>query len=455
MNHYGLMIAKDDEDILEEVLRRNHAFFDAISVLDGTANNSKTGKIIKSFPNVEYYATDSQLPPEYSGKRDGIRGFLLEEIQRRHGFEGWITLLHSDEIFLDFNPRDAAEFADSRGCDMVEWKNVPFFLHTSQSGSYSYDPSKSVVDQVTWACFPGWPEMRQFKNKPGIRYNPKQHFRVYPEGLNNCFFTYNAIRHYAYRDPRSMRENAEDRVSRSWQSYGEWMNASSDVFVDILPGGFYKVAKDVRESVIRNGIDGVLSPRFDPKTHRGSVRNKIDLRTLGMRLGTFQKALDLFLQNGGSTIVETGTLRNSDTDAEGHSTLVLGEFCKIHGKRMWTVDIDPKNIEVARQATGDFKEYITYCVSDSVEFLKSFDQKIDLLYLDSMDCNPEGDATLSQTHNPNELKAAWDKLSRKAIILIDDSNHKNGGKSLLSKRFLAENGCVSILDEYQTLWLKS
>jgi hypothetical protein len=238
MKHYGLMLVRGDEDILDEVMRRNHRFFDAIYVLDGTEDNSQTSKIIKSYPNVEFYVRDADLPEAYTVCGDGMRGVLLDELKRRHGHEGWVTLLHSDEIFYDVDPRYVVYNVDPEGVEMVEWTSVPFFLHTSQKNSYKYDKTKSIVEQVTWAAFPGWPEIRQFKNKEGILYSKKQYMQTWPNGLGQgdlCFCTYNALRHYMYRDPAIALRVAKDRTSRGFCHYGEWVIKAGSCFVDVLP----------------------------------------------------------------------------------------------------------------------------------------------------------------------------------------------------------------------------
>jgi hypothetical protein len=170
---------------------------------------------------------------------------------------------------------------------------------------------------------------------------------------------------------------------------------------------------------------------------------------------TFKAALNIFLQNNGQIIVETGTQRLKD-DPGGGSTSLLGAFCKKYGKKLFTVDNDPVHLTVSRECTKKFKNSITYVLMDSVEFLRGFDQKIDLLYLDSFDCPlPPEDATEAQIHNLNELKAALPKLHKGSIILIDDSNLENGGKARLSKKYLLETGeWLCILDHGQTLWMR-
>ena len=170
---------------------------------------------------------------------------------------------------------------------------------------------------------------------------------------------------------------------------------------------------------------------------------------------TLKAALNIFLQNDGKTIVETGTQRMID-DPGGGSTVLFGALCKRYGKKLFTVDNDPKNIETSKEATREYTDCITYVLMDSIKFLSEFNQKIDLLYLDSLDCPwPPADATEAQIHNLNELKAAYDKLHKGSILLIDDNNFENGGKTRLSKKFLLETGeWQCILDHGQTLWVR-
>jgi len=170
---------------------------------------------------------------------------------------------------------------------------------------------------------------------------------------------------------------------------------------------------------------------------------------------TFKIALNLFLQSNGQLIVETGTQRLKD-DPGGCSTTLFGAFCQHYGKRLITVDNNPHHIEISKECTKDFKNHITYVLMDSVEFLSRFTEPIDLLYLDSLDCPlPPADATEAQKHNLRELKAAYKNLHKGSIVLIDDNDFANGGKSRLSKRFLLKTGeWICLLDHGQTLWVR-
>jgi len=170
---------------------------------------------------------------------------------------------------------------------------------------------------------------------------------------------------------------------------------------------------------------------------------------------TLKIALNLLLQNNGKTIVETGTQRLID-DPGGCSTLLFGAFCQKYNKKLITVDNNPEHMKTSKKATKEYAQFISYVLDDSVKFLTEFDRSIDLLYLDSLDCPlPPAKATEAQEHNLRELQAAYDKLQKGAILLIDDNNFENGGKTRLSKKFLIEMGeWTCMLDYGQTLWVK-
>ena len=180
----------------------------------------------------------------------------------------------------------------------------------------------------------------------------------------------------------------------------------------------------------------------------------------GVRYFTTKIALNLFHFRKGTNIIETGTIRAlDDIGGGGYSTLLYGDYAQYYDKKFWTVDILPEAIELSKKETEGFNANTNFVISDSVTFLKDFPEKIDLLYLDSMDCpeNDEPDSPrllASQEHQLNEIKAAWDKLTDKSVILLDDNNFTNGGKCKLTIQFLLEQGWTPLLADKQVLFIK-
>ena len=183
---------------------------------------------------------------------------------------------------------------------------------------------------------------------------------------------------------------------------------------------------------------------------------------LSKRTGTMQRALELLLEKKKTPgiVVETGTQRLMYDPGGGMSTTIFADFCKTYNYHLFTCDNNPEALYVAARATEQFAPVVSYVENDSVEFLKHFNQTIDLLYLDSRDI-PEYDSPTSvgvvqsQIHQLLEIEAAWDKLSNDPVILLDDNNFTNGGKTRLTKYYLREHGFNEIMEGNQSLWIKS
>jgi Fe-S cluster biosynthesis and repair protein YggX len=101
---------------------------------------------------------------------------------------------------------------------------------------------------------------------------------------------------------------------------------------------------------------------------------------------------------------------------------------------------------------------INFTTGDSLQFLANWKLgAIDFLYLDSYDFvldNNWAEAQKSQQHQLNEIELAWDKLSDRAIILLDDVDFLSGGKSRLSEAFLRNKNAINVMRAQQSLWLK-
>lgn len=177
------------------------------------------------------------------------------------------------------------------------------------------------------------------------------------------------------------------------------------------------------------------------------------------RFWSFKVGLNVFLQKGGGNIVETGTTRLVGDWGGGQSTLLFADVARHYDKHVWTVDIDPACIETCKQITAEYADKITYVVNDSVEFLKYFNQEIDFLYLDSLDC-PEYDAPESpnlvaaQNHQLKEFQAAERLLTDRTVVLLDDNGFSNGGKAKQTKIYLEQTNWMCLVDYQQSLWIK-
>ncbi len=226
----GIMLIRNENDILMEVLREHVRHCDHIFILDGATEDPETSRAIcKSFPAVSYFL-ESELPALYSRPiRDGARQFLLDQARRAYGENrGWFVLLHGDEIFVD-SPQDIISSYDPFA-DCLAVDSLLYFLHRDQK-PFVWDDNKPLAEQIRWYAGPGWPEIRMFRNRTGVGYEPAQHSNLLPRGISSAFKTNFKLKHYPYRSPKSQAARATDRTQITGFSPGTYRH--------VLQGHFY------------------------------------------------------------------------------------------------------------------------------------------------------------------------------------------------------------------------
>ena len=146
-------------------------------------------------------------------------------------------------------------------------------------------------------------------------------------------------------------------------------------------------------------------------------------------------------------IVESGTIRKVEYFyGDGHSTLKFAEYVQQRGGSFYSIDSSKEAIKLSKKLVGEHKD-VNIVEALSTEFLESFPDKIDVLYLDSANDEHIGLA---------EYEAAKPKLHEHTIILIDDclQDSAEQRKGLLSIPKMLEDGYLKILHEYQCVLAK-
>ena len=103
----GMMIVKDEIDVIEQYLAYVSRHVDSLYVLD--ASTDGTENILQGHPLVKKYIREEKLPVEVNGAAvfkngritDQIRYFLYEAIKKQEPNIEWVTLNHPDEFLLD------------------------------------------------------------------------------------------------------------------------------------------------------------------------------------------------------------------------------------------------------------------------------------------------------------------------------------------------------------------
>ena len=180
---------------------------------------------------------------------------------------------------------------------------------------------------------------------------------------------------------------------------------------------------------------------------------------LSQRAQTFRIMFGYLLsQNKDSYyIVETGTVRNTDTEIrkrmrDGYSTVLFSEFVKMSGGNVLSIDISEENCDIARQlCKNDQVEIVT---ADSVEYLWKFapPHPIDLLYLDSFDLDYDNPHP-SAFHHMKEFLAIERHLQNGTLIVVDDHVNDEIGKGTYIQQFFSDVGLTPFFKDYQIGWI--
>jgi SAM-dependent methyltransferase len=154
-----------------------------------------------------------------------------------------------------------------------------------------------------------------------------------------------------------------------------------------------------------------------------------------------------------ATIVELGSMRSPLTHpidesrpccGDGHSTYLLGES----GHRVFSVDVNPEASHAARTACVEMPN-VHVVTGDGIEFLHTFSDSIDLLFLDAWDV--VHDTPYAEKH-AEAFDAARDKLAARHLVLIDDTDIASGGKGRILIPKLKALGYEQVFDGRQTLY---
>lgn len=149
------------------------------------------------------------------------------------------------------------------------------------------------------------------------------------------------------------------------------------------------------------------------------------------------KSFDLMLRHLSAfrlpRIVETGCIRaEEDWRGAGFSTYLLVAYAAAQGGKLDSVDIGDKNCVFARKWTRVFESHVEVHCDDSPLYLRSRQEPIDLLFLDSWDTYVPGFAE----HGLKEIQTAEKLLHAKSMVVYDDTTLLAGkwqGKGMLER----------------------
>jgi hypothetical protein len=213
MRFHGLMLLRDENDIIAQNLQHVLSWIDALYILD-------MGSVDGTWDVVQDYARkDSRVVPFFSRPivyDDNLRSMLFSQYRQRFEPGDWIVKIDADEFYHLPPPRFVAERL--RPLDTAVHLQWYFFRLTTQetadyeSGKVSIDDDRKrpITDRRRYYKISTYAEPRMFRYRRSMQWP------------HNVGFPYNAgfvsreripIRHYPHRDPRQMEARYQLRAA--------------------------------------------------------------------------------------------------------------------------------------------------------------------------------------------------------------------------------------------------
>ncbi|MCH7788578.1 MAG: glycosyltransferase family 2 protein [Acidobacteria bacterium] len=253
----GLLLVKNEVDILEEMLSNARRWFDRILVLDGTTEQRPaTEAILASFEEVVFIARDEDLLGT-APTRDGARQYLLDEARRRYGVDNWIGVLHADE-FMEQDPRPMLASRHPTLDPSIRVRLVHAFLHVDDERNWSQLANLPVRDRLRYCMWPGVPEARFFFDAGDRDYEIHRHSKVIPHSFRpGPLIDGYTIVQFNERTPEQVIARANQRMADGWQTghYARFADPTSSAFTDSLDSPSAPFAPE-----FVNAVDGPFVP---------------------------------------------------------------------------------------------------------------------------------------------------------------------------------------------------
>ncbi len=222
----GLLMIRDEADVLPEMLAEATRWFDRILVLDGTTvQRTETDAILAATPEVVFVVRDDQVPQPV---RDGARQHLLDEARHRFGVDNWIGVLHGDEL-IERDPRPLLASRHPSLDPSIRIRLVHTFLHVDDKEDWDERSRLPVRERLSHCMWPGVPEARFFFDRGDRDYEVGRHSKVVPSSLRaGPLVDGFTVVQYNERTPGQVLARARQRAESRWQDghYGRFTGAA-------------------------------------------------------------------------------------------------------------------------------------------------------------------------------------------------------------------------------------
>lgn len=204
MKYHGVMILRDEEDIIEECLTSMLEWIDGVYILD-LGSSDATWEIVQKMAK-----SDSRIVP-FEKKpyvfSNALRGYVFERFRDRMRDGDWVLRVDADE-FYEIPPPEFVRhhLKPAETSVFLQWY---YFRLTSEevqkyeSGEVSLleDRAKSILLRRRFYKIPLYSEPRMFRYRASMKWSPAGSF---PTLAGRIAEKRIPIRHYPHRDPLQM-----------------------------------------------------------------------------------------------------------------------------------------------------------------------------------------------------------------------------------------------------------
>lgn len=218
MNLYGILIAKNEGDILEQTLLslRERGGFKKIFFYDNGSTDN-TVVIAKKFTDL--LASVNIVTQPFS---DALKYQLLYRHADEYRPGDWLAILDADELMAE-NVADKIALAEQAGANCLEYRSAQFYM-TPADDAARFSPAVAAIEQRPHYLI-NYGEPHFFKYSPDIRLTEHlvkgraEPLRFAPEKL--------LINHFQYRSAQQLQQRIDIRRANHQESRNWWHVHSS------------------------------------------------------------------------------------------------------------------------------------------------------------------------------------------------------------------------------------
>jgi len=250
MNIYGILIAKDEGDIIEQTLLslREYGGFKKIFFYDNGSEDN-TAKIAKKFNDIIPNVHD--LNQAYS---DDLKYKLLYDHEGDFKSGDWMVVLDADELLIEPIANKVA-IAESNNSNCIQYSDAQFYF-TELDDFLEFKPNVPAIEQRKHYLI-NYGEPRIFKYDPNIKLNKKRvkcndpWLKSSPDNLLVNHFQFRCAQQTQHRIDVRLANNQSSNnwghiKQKHWQDYlvqSQWLHQFNGTHIYGLPksSNLYKI----------------------------------------------------------------------------------------------------------------------------------------------------------------------------------------------------------------------